>query len=165
VAVLNIGASISNLNLLDNCLPCLSRDIKTAGNNFTKKIIDTLGVDLPTAEDLKINPEKDKSNKLSGVIEQVITNLATEIRTSFDYYESQCPATVSKIYISGGGSLLKGLKEILNGMLDIEVAYWDPFSNIEIANAANSDKLNSIKNNAQPLSSALSVAVGLALRQ
>lgn len=166
VAVLNIGASISNLNLLENFLPCLSRDIKTAGNNFTKKIIDILGVDLPTAEDLKINPEKDKTAKISGVLEQVITNLATEVRTSFDYYESQCPATVSKIYISGGGSLLKGLKDSLSSMLDIEVAYWNPFSNVEIApNVSDSEKLNSIKNNEQALSSVFSVAVGLALRQ
>jgi len=165
VAVLNIGSSISNLNLLDNFLPCLSRDIKTAGNNFTKKIMDVLGVDLPTAEDLKINPEKDKSNKLPGVLEQVITNLATEIRTSFDYYESQCPATVSKIFISGGGSLLKGLKESLNSMLDIEVAYWDAFSNIDIPDSSNSEKLSGIKNNGQALTSVLSVAVGLALRQ
>lgn len=177
VAVLNIGASISNLNLLENFLPCLSRDIKTAGNHFTKKIIDALSVDLPTAEDLKINPDKDKSSKIPGVFEQVITNLATEVRTSFDYYESQCPSTVSKIYISGGGSLLKGLKESLSSMLDIEVAYWDSFSNIDISNTSNSEKLSSIKNNAdlnagaagineaQALSALLPVAVGLALRQ
>ncbi len=165
VALLNIGASITNLNLLEDFFPCLSRDIKTAGNHFTKKIIDVLGVDLPTAEDLKMNPEKDKSVKISGVLEQVITNLATEIRTSFDYYESQCSSTVSKIYISGGGSLLKGLKETLSSMLDIEVAYWDSFSNIDIPDSSNSEKLNSIKNNGQALSSVLSVAVGLALRQ
>lgn len=158
VALLNIGASTSNLNLLDNFLPCLSRDIKTAGNNFTKKIIDALSVDLPAAEDLKINPEKDKSAKISGVLEQVITNLATEIRTSFDYYESQCSSTVSKIYISGGGSLLKGLKETLGSMLDIEVAYWDPFANINIPNASDLNKT-------QVLSAQLPVAVGLALRQ
>ncbi len=158
VALLNIGASISNLSLLENFLPCLSRDIKTAGNHFTKKIIDTLGVDLPTAEGIKINPDNEQSAKISVALEQVITSLATEVRTSFDYYESQCSSTVSKIYISGGGSLLKGLKESLGSMLDIEVAYWDPFANINIPNTSDLNKT-------EMLSAQLPVAVGLALRQ
>lgn len=168
VALLNIGAAISSLNLVEGSLPCLSRDIKTAGGNFTKKIADVLGVDLQAAEDIKINPKKEQLTKIAAALESVINNLAAEIRTSFDYYESQGSSTVTKIYLSGGGSLLSGLKEALSSILDITVEYWDSFKNIGAINAG--DTADSAAGAAmlckkEELSAKFAVAVGLALRQ
>ena len=42
IALLNIGASFSNLSILEDGLPRLSRDIQIAGNNFTQKLADSL---------------------------------------------------------------------------------------------------------------------------
>jgi type IV pilus assembly protein PilM len=158
VALLNIGASFSNLNILEGNSPRLSRDIHIAGNNFTQRISDMLGIDFKSAENLKLNPDKEKLPQVSSALEPVLTNLATEIRTSFDYYESQNASSVVKIFLSGAGSKFSGLKDMLANLLDIEVEYWDPLKKINIAKNLDAARLKASADQ-------LGVAVGLALRQ
>jgi type IV pilus assembly protein PilM len=126
VALINIGASMSNLNILDNGIPVLSRDIYIGGNNF-------------------IQP-----------IEPVFSDLAKDVRGSFDYYESQGASSVIKILLSGGGSKFPGLKDALATLLGIEVEYWDPLKKITIAVESDAEKIRAS-------SAQLAVAVGLAL--
>lgn len=157
VALLNIGATTTNLDILENGIPRLSRDINIAGNNFTQKIMDVFTLDYKRAEELKMNPQKEASEKLLVCQESVLTNLASEIRTSFDYYESQSTASVVKIFLSGGGSKFSGLKDMLANSLGIEVEYWDPLKQIGIAAELGSKDIKS-------LASQLPMAVGFALR-
>lgn len=157
IALVNIGAAFTNLNILEDSVPLLSRDINIAGNNFTQKISDIFGIDFKTAENLKLNPEKDKIEKMTGAVETVLSNLATELRISFDYYESQHASSVAKIFLSGGGSSFMGIKDSLANLLGIEVEYWDSFSRISIPAGIEPEKLKN-------LSSCLAVATGLALR-
>lgn len=158
ICLLNIGATISNVNILDNGIPRLSRDIHCAGANITKKLMDIFGVDFKAAEELKINPLEENVNKIKASLESVLTNLAAEIRTSFDYYESQYTSNVVKIFLSGGVSKITGLKEMLAASLGIEVETWDPFKQIKILDKIDAQKLNQYAGQ-------LNIAVGLALRQ
>ncbi len=158
ICLLNIGASISNVNILDNRIPRLSRDIHSAGANFTKKLMDIFELDFKAAEEIKINPDPERANKVKAGVESVLTNLAAEIRTSFDYYESQNSSSVVKIFLSGGGSKISGLSEMLTVCLGIPVESWDAFKQIKISDKIDTQKLNSF-------SGQFNVAVGLALRQ
>lgn len=159
IALLNIGASLSNLNILENGIPRLSRDIRIAGNNFTQKIKDTLGVDFTTAEALKLkSDDKEQNKKIAPAVELIISNLANEVRISFDYYESQSTSSAGKIFLSGGGSRLPALKDTLANLIGIEVEYWDPLKQIVISDTIDASKIKEI-------SSHLAVAVGLALRR
>jgi len=158
VALLNIGAELSNLNILEDGLPRLSRDIHIAGNNFTQKIQDVFGVEFKAAEELKRNPDKDRLDKIVSSVEAALSNLASEIRVSFDYYESQSTFTVTKILLSGGGSNFTGLKDMLANLLGIEVEYWEPLKQINVANTIDFEKLKSSFNQ-------LAICLGLALRE
>jgi len=109
VAILNIGASITNINILKEGIPYFSRDIDVAGNDFTR---DTHR-------------------------EAAITNFVDEIRKSFDYYEAESAAIINKIFLSGGGSLVSGLVENLENLLGIPIEQWDPFLNFEFASGLN----------------------------
>ncbi len=158
VALLNIGASFSNLNILEDKDPLLSRDINIAGNNFTKKASDALEIDLKSAEKTKINPEPERAEALSKVMELVLSSLATEIRVSFDYFESQSASSVTKIFLSGGGGMLPGLKDMLANLLGIEVVFWDPLRKIQIVESVDAVKIKSS-------AAQLAVAIGLGLRK
>lgn len=158
IALLNIGAAMSNLNILENGHPVLSRDIYIAGNNFSGKIQDATGIDLKSGEELKPAIDQEKLNNVVTAAEQVISDLAKELRISFDFYESQSASSVSKIFLSGGGSKFTGLKAILANLLSIEVEYWDSLRQISIADNIDSKE-------AKELSAQLAVAVGLALRR
>jgi type IV pilus assembly protein PilM len=157
IALLNVGESISSLNILDNGIPGLSRDIHIGGNNFTQKIADTFRIDFNSAQDLKLNPDKERLTKVVVSIEAVFSNLAQEISASFDYYESHGLPTIQKIFLTGGGSLFPGAKDILANLLGIEVEHWNPLGRINIANRIDIQKLNA-------LSARLAEAVGIALR-
>ena len=149
---------MSNLNILENGLPVLSRDIYIAGNNFTQKTADILELDFKSAEELKLNIDREKLDKVVIAAESVLSDLAKELRVSFDYYESQNASSVIKIFLSGGGSKFSGLKDMLANLLGIEVEYWDPLRQISITDSVDSKE-------AKALSSQLAVAVGLALRK
>ncbi|MDD5060156.1 MAG: pilus assembly protein PilM, partial [Candidatus Omnitrophica bacterium] len=96
-------------------------------------------------------------NKVKAAIESVLTNLAAEIRTSFDYYESQNTSNVVKIFLSGGTAKIPGLSEMLAACLGIQVESWDPFKKVKI-----SEKIDS--QNLANLAGQFNVAIGLALR-
>ncbi|MFH1281368.1 MAG: type IV pilus assembly protein PilM [Candidatus Omnitrophota bacterium] len=157
ICLLNIGSTITNVNIIDNAAPRLSRDIHFGGASFTKKLMDIFEIDFKAAEALKLNPDPERADKVMASFESVLTNLALEIRTSFDYYESQNTSNVIKIFLSGGGSKIIGLKDMLASFLGIEVEFWDPFGQIKI-----NDKLDAAKLN--KFTSLFNVAVGLALR-
>ena len=157
IALLNIGAAITNVNILEAGKPCLSRDIHIAGDNFTNKIADELGVDVKTAKDLKTTQEKEALNKIKPSIDTVLSQLANEVRSSFDYYESQSVTSVEKIFVSGGGSLLSGLVDNLSHLLGMEIQTWDALKNFEFAEGLDIEKIKA-------KSAQLAVAVGLAMR-
>jgi type IV pilus assembly protein PilM len=157
ICLLNIGSTITNVNILDNASVRLSRDIHSGGANFTKKLMDVFEVDFKAAEELKINHPQDKIDKIRTCVESVLTNLASEIRTSFDYYESQNSSNVVKIFLSGGASKIPGLKEMLGTCLGLPVETWDPFKQVKIPDTLDRQRLNKFYGQ-------FNVAAGLALR-
>lgn len=114
LALLNIGVSISNLDILETGIPRLSRDIHTG------------------------------LNKTLDAIAPAINALADEVRVSFDYYESQSASCVEKIYLSGQVNELTGLKGALAASSGIEIDCWDPFRRITISNNIDLEKLKKI---------------------
>ena len=157
VALLDIGASISNLSILEQGIPFLSRDILLGGKSFTKKIASDLEIDLKAAEKAKTDIPKAKAEKIKSALEVVLTQLTTELRKSFDYYESQSVSSVEAIYISGGGIFLKDFPANLNNLLGIEVKKWDPLKKVELSPDLDSQI---IKEGAAQLA----VAIGLSMR-
>jgi len=158
VALLNIGASVANLNILEHGVPVLSRDLRIAGNDFTQKISDMLGVEFSQAEGLKMNPQEERIEKITMAVDSVLANLVAEIRTSFDYYDSQGASSVSKIFLSGGGSNFAPLPEKLSGFLGIQAELWDPVIRIKQTPGVRGRLSKGV-------SGQLAVAIGLALRR
>lgn len=158
IALVNIGASMTNVNILEDGIPRLSRDIHIAGTFFTQKLADIFSVDFNAAERMKLNPDPDKANKIAAAMESALTGLSAEIRTSFDFYESQSAMAVEKIYLSGGACASPRTREILAESLGIEVELWDPFKRIGLAKDIDAAGL-------KQASMQLAVAVGLALRK
>jgi type IV pilus assembly protein PilM len=156
ICLINIGSTISNVNIMDHAAARLSRDIHSGGANFTKKLMDIFSIDFKAAEELKNNPDPERAGKVKAAFESVLTNLALEIRTSFDYYESLNNSSVVKIFLSGGGSKIAGFNEMLANCLGMEVESWDPFKQIKINDNIDTVKLNKYCGQ-------FNVAVGLAL--
>jgi hypothetical protein len=77
---------------------------------------------LPSAGEAPWAEDKISAQQTLSLIRPCVEQLAVEMERSFDYYREETHGgRVEKIILCGGGSQLKGLKELLNAELGIEV--------------------------------------------
>jgi len=157
IGVLNIGGTFSSLDILDKGLPLFTRDIFIGGNDITKRIINQFSLSEEEAEKMKSSTEADAA-KIISASETILTNLATEIRFSFDYFETENNLPITTLYITGGGSYLKGVDNFLQQSLGIEVKIWNPLTVLQIDPEVSAELLKKQANK-------IGIALGLALYQ
>ncbi len=119
-ATVNLGASTSSVDIIEDGQLILSRDIFIGGNDFTKKISETVDKKFEEAELIKLNALDDA---LIQSLESVYNNLIKELKVSFDFYETQANRLIDKILITGGAAHHKGMLEVFKQSLgqDIEL--------------------------------------------
>jgi type IV pilus assembly protein PilM len=130
-ALLDIGGSASCLMIFKDASPRFTRDIYVGSQEMTKKISNALGVDEKQAEALKLEP----GEKLAQIIEACdmpINNLITEMRLSMDYYMTEKNTQVDELFLSGGGSLLKGIEGVFEKNLGLPVKIWNPLGKVKL---------------------------------
>ncbi|MFQ5458246.1 MAG: type IV pilus assembly protein PilM [Myxococcota bacterium] len=165
VALVNIGASIVNINVAKNGLPAFTRDISLGGNQYTEEIQKTLHVSFPEAESIKLGGTPALSGKeiLPEEVDQsmrgVSETLSSEIQRSLEFFGATAPDDrVSRILLSGGCSQMSRLPEIIEEKTRIPVEISDPFKSIECdPKLIDEDYLREV-------GPSVGVGVGLALR-
>ncbi len=134
VLLMDFGASRTKLTLVEFGMVTSYHTINRGGADISESISQSLSVPFSEAEKMK------KEYGLFG--NPTDKNLAEIIKTHTDFifsetnnvllaYEKKYNRTVSKVILSGGGALMKGLKEVAinNFQLDVEVAH--PFGKVE----------------------------------
>jgi type IV pilus assembly protein PilM len=165
VALLNIGASTMNVNIVKGNRSLFTRDITMGGSQFTDVLQRSLGLSYQQAEAVKrgvTDVAQDVDEKsIEPLMDNVMEMVAMEIQKTFDFYRATAEdggVQVNKILISGGGSKLAGLPEELSSRLEIAVEVLDPFRQIKVdTRKFDPDYLSEIMPE-------MAVAVGLALR-
>jgi len=163
VALLNVGASTMNINILRGVRSVFTRDVSVGGNQYTSLLQKELGLTYEQAEQVKRGNAVAGSYEgvdIDGALETVSDMLALEISKTFDFYRATADddGSVQKILISGGGSKLKGLPEYLSNRFEIPVERLDPFRRINFdARRFDPDYMREVVPE-------MAVAVGLALR-
>ncbi|MGH7739933.1 MAG: type IV pilus assembly protein PilM [bacterium] len=176
IALINIGATLTTINILEGGVSRFSRDIPVAGNDFTREIQKEFNIKFPEAEELKkthgsISMEEDDFNlssvshkddrvlRMSDVMTPVLNKLLGEIRRSFDYYETQArKKTVERVVLLGGSARLKNVNRFLANKLGIPVEHFAAFRNIEVEKGVDAELLGEKEFQ-------LGVSLGLALRK
>ena len=164
VALLNVGASTMNINIVQGARSVFTRDVSVGGNQYTALLQKELGLTFEQAEQVKKTgqlPAGAEGRDLSEVLETISDILALEIQKTFDFYRATSEdgeGAVQKILISGGGSKLPGLVEFLTSRFEIPVEHFDPFRKIKI------DARRFDPEYMKQVVPEMAVAVGLALR-
>lgn len=131
VALVNIGASILNLNVVRDGISLFTRDIQMGGNLFTEEIQRQFALSSQDAERIKITGEFQDQSRLLEVISKVSENLSMEIQRSLDFYNSSADDDkISKIYLSGGCSKVSSLTEALTRRLGLPVEVLNPLQKV-----------------------------------
>jgi len=155
-ALINIGARFSNVSIAVKTQPYFTRDILWGGVDVSARIKDSLGLSAADAEALKRESRERKAEVGASVI-PTLEKFISEVRMSFDYFDTQFGKSVERLYISGGGSYLFNLREFLKENLGIEVNQWNPLEGIEISADVPGEDIKNYPGQ-------FAVAIGLALR-
>ena len=141
--MLDIGAKTTSLVIAEGDR-IYNRSIPVAGNAITKDIATALGCSLEEAEDLKrergyvslggvTEDEDEVSDRISKVCRAVLSRLNAEISRSINFYRSQQGGSApSKLYLTGGSSVLPQIEEFFSESLQIEVEPFNPFEAIGV---------------------------------
>jgi type IV pilus assembly protein PilM len=133
VALIDMGASVININVLKQRKSTFTRDVFMGGNKLSEEIQKQLAVSEEEAEMLKIGGELENIDydQLDSIIQDVSLALAVEIQRSLDLHAaSTTDEEVQKIYLSGGTARLPGIKELIADRVGIPVEILDPFREI-----------------------------------
>jgi len=140
VALLDIGASHTEINLACKGSLALTRTVPIAGSSLTNAIKSAencsedeaeqrkYSLDLSELVDLPPGAAGDSSLK---VIQSLVDEVLREIRRSINYLQSQLPdgaadTTVDKIILTGGTARLNGLAAYTKNRLSIDVSTGNP---------------------------------------
>jgi len=162
IALINMGASAMNVNILKEGLSVFTRDIQSGGNTYNEEIQKRLGLSSDEAEHVKLGgelPDVDMDS-VREVVQDAQANLIQEIQRSMDFFSAtSADEKVKKIFITGGVSKAVGLQESLEEKLGIPVELMNPFAKIAISEQAfDAEYIEAVA----PL---FSVAVGLGMRR
>jgi type IV pilus assembly protein PilM len=165
VALLNIGASTMNVNIVRGTRSLFTRDITIGGSQFTDVLQRGLGISFQQAEAVKrgIPTQTDgaEEKSIEPLMDNVMELIALEIQKTFDFYRAtndEMESDVEKILLCGGGSKLTNLPKELSDRLEVPVEILNPFQRIQVdTRKFDPDYLNEIMPE-------MAVAVGLALR-
>ena len=134
VALLNIGASIMNVNIATGNDFIFTRDIGMGGNYYTEYVQRDLGVSLEEAEQYKRGQAPEELQlTVSSVLQSVSEILALEVQKTFDYFRTASDfEEMQNIYICGGASRTEGLREYLQETFQVPVQFLNPFHTIKV---------------------------------
>jgi type IV pilus assembly protein PilM len=164
VALLNIGASTMNINILNGTRSVFARDASVGGSQYTSLLQKELGLTFEQAEAVKRGyplPDGIEPRPIQPIIETVSDILALEIRKTMDFYRATAEEgeeAIQKILVAGGSSKLPGLPDYLAKRFEVPVEPFDPFRQIQVdGRKFDPDYMKEIVPD-------MAIAVGLALR-
>ena len=162
VALVNIGASVTNVNVLSGTNSLFWRDITFGGNQYTDAIQRELSLSFEQAEELKRGrPQGDYTiQQVIPILNSVSEDFAGELRKTLDFFTATSGAErVDEIVLAGGGSGVLNLDAILRDKFGIPVSIMDPFRRVNVDESQfNPEELAEI-------APSMAIAVGLAIRK
>jgi len=162
LALVNIGASVTNVNVLSGGSSLFWRDITFGGNQYTDAIQRELSLSFDQAEELKRgHAVADYTiQQVIPILNSVSEDFAGELRKTLDFFTATSGADrVDEIVLAGGGSGVLNLDAILRDKFGIPVSIMDPFRKITVDESAfNPEELAEI-------APSMAIAVGLAIRK
>lgn len=161
VALINVGASMINMNIIKGGVSVFTRDSSVGGNLYTEALQKEFSISFEDAEKLKDEGETEKvSMEMAGPVLSIVSDeIITEISRSFDYFrDTTNHEDIDEIILSGGVALIRDFPLFLAEKTGVNVSIAQPFNKVNIPDSFDPEYIKKM----EPL---MAVAVGLALRQ
>ena len=157
VAILDIGATMTSLNVLDDHKMVYTREQPFGGKQLTEEIMHQYGLTFEEAGLAKKEgglPE----NYVSDLLEPFKNTAAQQANRFLQfYYSASQNITVDHILLAGGCATIPGLDERIAKETSIQTSIANPFSQLSLGSKINPQKLGAD-------APSMLIACGLALR-
>jgi type IV pilus assembly protein PilM len=159
VGLINIGHEVTNVNIVEDGVPILTRDLTVGTRRMREDLQRTRGLSADDAEALLRG--YDRSEHLDAVLAARSDEIAlgVERAAAFLASASRTGAVMRQVYLCGGGARVPGLAQLLAERLRLQVEQASPIANLTVRDGA-FDSL--VADEVAPL---LMLPIGLALRQ
>ncbi|MCK4303314.1 MAG: type IV pilus assembly protein PilM [Candidatus Eisenbacteria sp.] len=157
-ALLDIGAEITNVNIVRDGIPLYTQDVSLGVNNMVRAVQKRTQVGREEA--VRALESMDEKLDVRPLIESFCRDLTHGLDKAATYLKTSGDAEqLDRIFLSGGGGRLKGVVEILSAIQPLPVEVVDPLRRVEYDAEifAGYDPLE--------VAPQLAVGVGLALRK
>jgi type IV pilus assembly protein PilM len=135
IALLNVGASVTTVNILTGAVSQFTRDITNGGASITEEIQKQLQVSFEEAEAYKagggVHSQEVVPEEVDEIIANVVDALAAEIQRSLDFFmATTSQSEVERIFITGGTSKIPFLRSSIERRSRVQVEPLDPFRRV-----------------------------------
>jgi type IV pilus assembly protein PilM len=161
VALIDIGASKTSLNILKGNSSVFMRDVSLGCAQINQKIISLLNCTFDESEAIKLGAKNDKisAEDLKDIVAGVVSDWCTEIRRAIDFFYSTYPDDqIRRIVLSGGGGNIVAFRQLLADETSAEVETINPFGNFNLEGGIDQAYIEQIAPQA-------AICMGLAVRK
>ncbi len=137
IVLINIGAAISNINIVRSGVSLFTRDVTIGGNAFTEEIQKQMGIAGDEAEAYKVGGSQTEDGvvpqEVLRVMEGVAEVMAGEFQRSLDFFlATTADANVTRIVLAGGSSKVTSLHRAIERRSRLPVEIADAWKRVEI---------------------------------
>jgi len=159
VGLVNVGHEVTNVNILEDGVPVLTRDLAVGTRRFREDLQRDKGLSAQDSEQVVQgviqNPDlagyvATRGEEIAVGVERAAAFLATSSRSA---------GSLSRIFMSGGGARIPGLGEALTERLKVSVEQANPLQRLRVRDSV----FESVA--ADEVAPLLMLSIGLALRR
>jgi len=162
VALIDIGASKTSLNLLKGNSSVFMRDVSLGCGQINEKISSFANCSLEEADEIKLSRQSDKVSveDLKGIVSTVVTDWCSEIKRALDFFYSSYPEDqIKRIILSGGGANIIEFRKLLAKETATAVEIINPFENVSVDNKSLDDSY------LEQIAPQAAICMGIAIRK
>lgn len=159
VGLVNIGHEVTNVNILEDGIPVLTRDLAVGTRRFREDLQREKGLAGEEAE--KVIQGMSQHPDLAGYVEARGEEIAVGVEraAAFLATASRSAGGLSRVYTIGGGARIPGLNDVVGARLKVPVELANPVQRLRVRD----DVFEAVSvDEVAPL---LMLSVGLALRR
>jgi len=160
VMILDVGAATTKLYVVDRGVVKSSHMVNRGSQDITLSLARGLNLSVKEAELLKRNTGLEMAGGRRDIYDLSSTTLSyilSEANRAVFNYEKRTGQTIGRVFLTGGGALLKGFHGFAQNFFETEASLADPFAKVEAPAF-----LRPVLARAGP---EFAVAIGLALRK
>ena len=159
IMICDVGASCTTLIGICNGQMLFARSITAGADFYTQEIQKNLGVTPKEAEELKKSAGENGrgAGEVSEIIEKSHSAFCEELKSSYEFYTNFFPENnISEMFITGGGSRMKGFSSVLQKTFSVPFKDFKPFKKVSLP--------SHLKKQEKRLGAYAATALGLSLR-